>query len=1246
MQSAPDRPDESATLAALRRLQVLDTGPEAQFDALVEAASLLCGVPISLISLVDSDRQWFKANVGLPGVTETPRELAFCAHAVLGDELFEVPDASADPRFADNPMVVGQPDIRFYAGVPLRLQSGHRVGTLCVIDRAPRTLTPVQREVLKHLGAAAAVALEGRHAMQALASSEAKFRALSEGAPLGVYHTDASGACTYVNDRWQSIYGLTQAQSLGTGWIAALHPDDRDQVSQTWQERAADKADFDMEFRVLRQDGSLRNVHSRARPLLAGDQTLAGYVGSVEDVTERHELLAQQQESQRRVRRLYEATPAMLLSADMAGRVLAVSDSWLSRLGYQRDEVIGRQTSEFLAPQSRDLMTRVLRPAFLAHGRADQVASQALTRGGEVVDILLSAIVEHDGAGQSVRTLVVIEDVTLRRRAERALEQERLRLLNIIDGTRAGTWEWNVQTGEARFNERWAQIIGCTLDELGPLSIQTWLHHAHPDDLARSQALLEAHFAGHSDAYECEARMRHRDGRWVWVLDRGCVMSRTADGQPEWMYGTHQDITARKQQEENLRKSEASLNRTGHIAGVGGWEVDLVGGALYWSAQTRHIHGVAPDYQPTLQSAIDFYAPEHRPVIAQAVQRATEGGEGWDLELQLIRADGGRIWARAVGSAEFEDGKPVRLVGAFQDITESRCMAAELAEQHELLRVTLQSIGDAVITTDAKSRVQWLNPVAERMTGWTREQALGRPLLQVFHIVNEETRAPSPDPVAACLAEGHVVGLANRTLLVSRNGEEFGIEDSAAPIRSADGELLGVVMVFHDVTEQRRMSGEISYRAAHDALTGLVNRGEFETRLFRALAKAREDHSQHALLYVDLDQFKLVNDACGHTAGDQLLQQMGKLLTDAVRTRDTVARLGGDEFAMILDHCSIEQAQRVAQKVCDRMDDFRFVHDGRRFRIGTSIGLVPVDARWSNTAAILQAADTSCYAAKEAGRNRVHTWFDTDMAMRARQGEMQWTSRIESALDEGRFVLFAQRIFGLGQPDTGLHAEVLLRMRDTDGSLIAPGVFLPAAERFQLATRIDRWVLKTAIDWMLARPALPVISMLCINLSGQSVGDRAFHRWASEVLSEAGADIRARLCLEITETAAVTNMADAALFIEHVREAGVRVALDDFGAGASSFGYLKTLRVDILKIDGQFIRDLVSDPLDEAAVRCFVEVAKVVGVQTVAEFVDQPEVLQRLGPIGVDYAQGFLLHKPEPIDALLVLEESGTTARL
>ena len=980
MPAAPLPIDEPERLLGLLKLDVLDSAAEAEFDALVHAAALVCGVPISLVSLVDTHRQWFKANVGFPGVTETPREQAFCAHAILQDDILEVADATQDPRFAHNPLVTSAPDFRFYAGATLRLSTGERVGTLCVIDRQPRQLTSDQRQILRHLAVAASQALESRKLARSYGISQARFSALSEAAPLGVFATDATGGCIYTNANWQAIFGLSAEASLGNGWSRTLHPDDQSAVFAEWQRTAALSVDFDMEFRVRHDDGRVVHVRSVARPVLDAQGQVTGHVGSVEDVT-----------------------------------------------------------------------------------------TQLLQR--------------------------------------RALLAAHERITLATDSGGIGVWDFNMLTLQLTWDAWMDRLFGLS-DSVRTASYDSWVRQLHPEDRAGAdQAFM------------------------------------------------------------------AALKGTGHY--------------------------------------------EH--------------------EFRAVWPDGSVHHLRASGRvARDAQGQPLRVVGVTWDVTAVRTLTRQLSEQHELLRVTLQSIGDAVITTNADGQVNWLNPVAERMTGWLAAEATGRPLAQVFHIVNEETRQSAEDPVLNCLKQGKGVGLASHTLLIGRDGSEYGIEDSASPIRNGDGELLGVVLVFHDVTEQRRMSGEMTHRASHDALTGLINRAEFETRLRRTLNRAHEERSQHALMYIDLDQFKLVNDACGHSAGDQLLQQVAKLMGETVRARDTLARLGGDEFAFILEHCTIEQAQRVAQQVCDRMDDFRFVHDERRFRIGASIGLVPVDTRWASPAAVMQAADTSCYAAKEAGRNRVHVWFDTDLAMRARQGEMQWATRLEQAIDDNHFVLYAQKIYPLAARSTGLHAGVLLRLRDVDGSLIPPGAFLPAAERFHLSSRIDRWVLQHALARLASVEELDAVELLCINLSGQSIGDRAFHRHAVELLTLAGPVVCQRVCLEITETAAVTHMADASQFIEQVRALGVRMALDDFGAGASSFGYLKTLPVDLLKIDGQFIKDLIDDPLDDAAVRCFVDVARVVGLKTVAEFVDRPEILQRVREHGIDYAQGFLLHRPEPLDDVLL----------
>ena len=943
---------------------------------------------------------------------------------------------------------------------------------------------------------------------------------------------------------------------------------------------------------------------------------------------------------------LYRSTPVPMFSMDTQGRILMVNDRWLAETGYARDEVDGRVAFEFLTAESRERAITVGMPNFLRTGRTVDTEYQLIRKDGTVIDVLVSSELERDQAGAPLRSMSVFENITPRRRAEQALRDERGRMARILEGTNAGTWELNVQTGETRYNERWAAIAGFTLAELGQTTGETWRNLLHIDDLPHAVQMCRDHYEGKLDYYDCECRIRHKDGSWIWIRDRGRVSERDADGKPLWMHGTRTEITMRKKAEEALRASQTFLARVGQVAGVGGWELDFRTSSVTWSEQTCRLYDVEPGYRPTLEEAMSYLAPDARPIAQEAVRRGIVEGLPFDLELQLVSALGRAFWARTAGSVEFENGKAVRLVGAFQDITRRKQMESDLARSRELLQVTLESIGDAVITTDTDSIVQWLNPVAERMTGWSKAEAVGSPLARVFTIIDESTRLPTRDPVAACLRQEQIVGVTANSTLVSRGGVEFGIEDSASPIRDADGEVHGAVLVFHDVSEQRRLNHEMSHRATHDVLTGLLNRGAFEDRLARLLERvgngSGDTGAGNALLYIDLDQFKLVNDACGHAAGDQLLRQVCAILRGCVRGHDTLARLGGDEFGVVLEHCDVQHAQRVAQKICDEMDDFRFVHDGRRFRIGTSIGLVPVDDRWTGIKAVMQAADAACYAAKDGGRNRVHAWFDSDQLLKARHGDMQWVNRLEAALDEDRFELFGQRIAPITENDAkrgdekrGEHFEVLLRLREPNGTLVPPGAFLPAAERFHLATRIDRWVVRKSLDWMrVAADARVEVEMMAVNLSGQSLGDRAFHRDVMQMLRRAPFDLR-KLCFEVTETAAITHLAEARSFIEEVRSLGVKIALDDFGAGASSFGYLKSLPVDFLKIDGHFITTLLEDELNNAAVRCFCDVAKVVGVRTIAEFVERDEVRSALAELGVDLAQGYLIHRPEPLQNLL-----------
>ncbi|HTY99678.1 MAG TPA: EAL domain-containing protein, partial [Rhodocyclaceae bacterium] len=552
---------------------------------------------------------------------------------------------------------------------------------------------------------------------------------------------------------------------------------------------------------------------------------------------------------------------------------------------------------------------------------------------------------------------------------------------------------------------------------------------------------------------------------------------------------------------------------------------------------------------------------------------------------------------------------------------------AALFAEKERAQVTLMSIGDAVVVTDVAGRIDFLNPVAEELTGWTTAEARGRPLEIVFRIINETTRAAAVNPVDLVLREGRVVGLANHTVLIRRDGTELNIDDSAAPIRDRDGRIIGVVLVFHDVTQAHEMARKMSWAATHDALTSLINRGEFERRL-QALVKNMEAGKHHALLYLDLDQFKVVNDTCGHAAGDQLLCQLAFLMQEHVREADTLARLGGDEFGVLLANCPAPQALRVAEQLLEAVRGFRFAWEDKSFVIGASIGLVEIAGDGLSVANVLAAADTACYAAKDQGRNRVQAYSSDDSGVIRRYGEMHWVGRINRAIEENRFRLYYQPIVPLqegGDRDRG-HGEVLLRMLDEEGNVVLPNSFLPAAERYDLIQRVDRWVISSALAWMTGH------ELSCsINLSGQSIGDDRFLEFVIEQVRSAGIAPE-RICFEITETAAIANLARAAQFMSQLRERGCRFALDDFGSGLSSFGYLRNLPVDYLKIDGAFVRQVDRSAIDRAMVAAINNIGQVMGIRTVAEFVENEAIRDKLAAMGVDFGQGFGIALPAPIE--------------
>ena len=563
---------------------------------------------------------------------------------------------------------------------------------------------------------------------------------------------------------------------------------------------------------------------------------------------------------------------------------------------------------------------------------------------------------------------------------------------------------------------------------------------------------------------------------------------------------------------------------------------------------------------------------------------------------------------------------------------------AEVSLQQEKDRadVTLQSIGDAVLATDREGRVTAMNKAAERLTGWTLQEAMGRPFADVVVVCDEASAKPLPDMAAAAMRDGEIVSLP-QAVLRARNGELLPIDNSAAPIRSASGVVDGAVVVLRNVAVERAATQELNWRANHDAMTGLMNRIAYENALER-LVEAMQDGDEHSVIMIDLDKFKIVNDTCGHAAGDELLKQLARLFLSLTRKSDLVVRLGGDEFAVLMVQCPGDKALQLAEKLRRAVAEWRFEWEGQTFRVGASIGVVSVDRSFADATAVQKAADMACYMAKRTGRNRICVHSSDNHAVGEVRLQMQQVARIQDAIDAGRLRLYGQTIRAVDERhEKGLHFEVLLRMLDDTGKLVAPGDFLPAAERYGLMDQIDRWVIEHTIE-MCARRFAPgrwdELDTASVNLSALSLRDAGIAGFIIDALQRHGMPARC-LCMEITETAMLESLSMVRELLQELRASGVRIALDDFGVGMTSLSQLRELPVDVLKIDGSFVRGIHGDSLNSDIVDAIQRIARRLDMQTVAECVEETSELEHLRSLGVHHVQGYLLARPAPLGSVI-----------
>lgn len=675
-----------------------------------------------------------------------------------------------------------------------------------------------------------------------------------------------------------------------------------------------------------------------------------------------------------------------------------------------------------------------------------------------------------------------------------------------------------------------------------------------------------------------------------------------------------------------LRESQERFQLLSMATLDGIYDWNLKSGRIWVNDTFRKTFGPVQGESPTMEWKQTLVHPDDRELTLESLNdRITNKSKLWMREYRHLKRDG--YYANVIDRGYIiydREGLPVRMIGVIIDITARKKAEWAIKESESRFQVLYDDSPSMFLTLSTDGSVISANKFGAQHLGYSVSELVGKSILDLCVPDDKEIVL---DKIISCVNSPSKV-FRCEIGIVHKYQDIIWVRATLRLIRYSENNL-SVLVTCEDVSETRLLSEQLEHQAKHDSLTGLINRTEFERRLRRIINSESAD-GDHALCYLDLDQFKVINDTCGHIAGDELIRQVSDLLASIVRKRDTLARLGGDEFAILMEHCTLNQATRVAKDLLKAVESFRFVWEGKRFGLGVSIGVVPIDVGKGSVNDILGVADAACYAAKDAGRNRMHVYQADDDELSKRRGEMQWVARINNALEDNRFCLAAQEIIYIGNEERprGKHYELLLRMRGDNSEIIPPGAFLPAAERYNLSVKIDRWVVNTLFSWLTENPVeLEALELCSINLSGHTLGDDAFLKMLLQQFLTGNVPPH-KICFEITETAAVANLREAIQFIHELKRIGCLFSLDDFGTGLSSFNYLKNLPVDFLKIDGSFVREIHKNPIDLTMVRSINDLGKVMGKKTIAEFVENQDILSALKDMGIDYAQGYHIGTP------------------
>lgn len=1029
-----------------------------------------------------------------------------------------------------------------------------------------------------------------------------------------------------VNDNYCDIFGYSREELLTMSWLDITYPDDME-ISHSHNNAmfAGDIDTYSLDKRYIRKDGEIVYVTVSTECVRKTDGSIDYIVVFSQDITEREKSKLALMQSEEKYRSIVETTSEWICEIDvLTGKHTYCNPAIEAIMGYTAEEFLGMDMLDLIAESDRQRIEAYISQCVADKCGWQKLAIQCQHKDGSVRHLESNATAVFDVEDNLIGFRVLNHDITERKQAEQTLRKSEDLLRRYFD---AGLVGMSIATADKTWlhvNDAYCKMLGYSQEELQALS---WQDLTHPDDLAASYVVHEQIVAGEIDHYSIDKRYIRKNGEIIYcTLSAECF--RNEDGTLDSIVGFVQDITDRNLAEQALRKSKEQLQLALEGADMATWELVINTGENIHSERWATMRGYHPD-----EAMIDFqtwtqhlHPQDKQRVLTDWADHLAGKIPAFECEYRLSIKTGGWMWVMDRGRIlDFDAmGKPLRAAGTVVDITELK----QATEEIHKLSLSVKHSPNIVIITDKDTRIEYVNPKFTEITGYTEQEALGqKPSL----IASMETPAETYENLWETILAGKE--WRGELLNKKKNGELYWSSQIIFPIMDADGVINNYVSLHDDITEARIVSDQLSFQATHDLLTGLINRHEFEQRLQRALINAQEKDAEHVMCFLDLDQFKVINDTSGHVAGDELLRQLGSLLSESIRQRDTIARLGGDEFGILMEHCPLHKALHVAEDIRSTIEGFRFEWEGKTHSIGVSIGIAPISMSSQDITEIMKQADSACYAAKDAGRNRIHVYRDDDSALAQRRGEIRWVPEIHAALMEDRFMLYAQPIVAVASSkQINNRYEILIRMKNTDGELINPGAFLPAAERYNLSTRIDLWVIEHVFQWLANNPGhAENIDSLSVNLSGTSLGDKPLLKYIIEQF-EASKLAPAKITFEVTETATISNLAQATFFISELREFGCHFALDDFGSGLSSFAYLKNLPIDALKIDGMFVRDMVQDKTDYAMVKMINELGHIMGMQTIAEFVEDDLIFQKLKDIGVDYAQGYHLGKPQPLE--------------